>query len=158
MLFWQLEAGTPVGVNQLMYQTGRVIMSLAIIAYTVLPPIVDLTTNTHVFHEGWLPHARMHTVWLLGVTSSVGLLALYFLWLRGGDTRRFNTHLAATLSLLVFGSFFVSAGTMTLYGGALTDVARENTVILGLDGNVLLFSSATVLLLIGWMLCTARAD
>ena len=62
---------------------GKLLMTLSMVAYAVIPPIVDLTTDTHVFHEGWLPHARMHTVWLLGVTSGVGVLAMYLLWVPG---------------------------------------------------------------------------
>ena len=55
--------------------TGRVLMTVATLLYGVLPPLVDLT-ETHVFHPGWTPHARMHMVWLLGTNSAIAVLAL----------------------------------------------------------------------------------
>lgn len=73
---------------------GKLLMSLSIAAYALTPPIVDFTADTYIFHEVWMPHARMHTVWLLGVTLEVGLLALYLLWSPGTD-EKFSANLAA---------------------------------------------------------------
>jgi len=73
---------------------GRLLMSLAIGIYAFIPPFADLATDTHVFHNDWVPHARMHTVWLLGISSSLGLVALYLLWLRKNDPL-FNSNIAA---------------------------------------------------------------
>lgn len=70
---------------------GRVLMTVATLCYGVLPLLVDLT-ETHVFHPGWTPHARMHMVWLLGTNSAIAVLALYCLWLY-----RTNAHSACSL-------------------------------------------------------------
>jgi hypothetical protein len=129
---------------------GKLLMSLSIVAYAVIPPIVDLTTDTHVFHADWMPHARMHTVWLLGVTSGVGLLALYLLWSPGSDVK-FRTNIAAFLSIIVFGSFYVSAFTISFYGGSLSDMSGGvQKGPLGIDANLFTFTLAAILLLIGW--------
>ncbi len=135
-----------------MNTVGKILMTVAIGIYAFIPPLADLATDTHVFHHGWLPHARMHTVWLLGITCSVGLLALYLLWGRKKDSS-FNINFAFTLSTCVYGSFFLSAVTSPLYGGALSDEqGGVGHQMLGLDVNVIAFSLASLLLCIGWVL------
>mgnify|MGYP000116360685 FL=1 len=135
-----------------MSTVGKILMTVAIGIYSFIPPLADLATDTHVFHDGWMPHARMHTVWLLGITSSVGLLALYLLWGRKKDPS-FNINFAFILSICVYGSFFLSAITTHLYGGALSDEhGGVGHQMLGLDVNVIAFSLASLLLCVGWYL------
>jgi len=137
----------------MMNTVGKWLMSLAIGVYAFIPPLADLATDTHVFHTDWVPHARMHTVWLLGVSSSLGLVALYLLWLRNNEPV-FNINIAALLSLCVYGPFFISALTARLYGGELTDaVGGVEDHLLGFDINLFVFSLATLLLGLGWALC-----
>jgi hypothetical protein len=136
-----------------MNKLGRILMTLAIAVFTFVPPLADLATETHVFHPGWMPHARVHTVWLLGLTSSVGLLALYLLWCRKVDFY-FGENLAGVLGAIVYGSFFLSGLTAGLYGGALSD--HEGGIahsIIDLDLNVLTFGVATLFLCTGWGIC-----
>jgi len=128
-------------------------MTLAIAVFTFIPPLADLATDTHVFHPGWMPHAKVHTVWLLGLTSGVGLLALYFLWFRKLDSN-FGENLAGGLGAIVYGSFFLSGLTMGFYGGALSDhEGGIGETVMGLDLNVFVFSLATIVLCAGWSLC-----
>lgn len=125
-------------------------MTLSISIFTFIPPLADLATDTHVFHPGWMPHARVHTVWLLGLTSSIGLLALYFLWVRKVDSY-FNVNLAGTLGVTVYGSFFLSSLTAGLYGGSLSDHGGGiEQSILGFDLNVFTFGLALMGLGAGW--------
>jgi hypothetical protein len=132
---------------------GKILMTVAIAVFTFIPPLADLATETHVFHPGWMPHARVHTVWLLGLTSSVGLLALYFLWFRKVDTC-FGEDLAGVLGAVVYGSFFLSGLTSGLYGGALSDSEGGiGQTIIGLDLNVFTFGVATIVLCAGWVFC-----
>ena len=127
-------------------------MSLAIAVYTFIPPAVDLITDTHVFHADWMPHARMHTVWLLGVTSGVGLIALYLLWSSGANGR-FRTNLAGLLSAVVFGAFYLSASTISLYGGSLSDMSGGvEKGPFGIDANLFTFTAAAAVLAVGWIL------
>jgi len=127
-------------------------MTLAIVAYTFVPPLVDLLTDTHVFHPQWSPHARMHTVWLLGVTSGIGLLALVLLW-RADQTSHSRIHLAGLLSAIVFGAFFLSASTVSLYGGALTDLSGGvEAGPFGIDANLFTFAASSAVLALGWLM------
>jgi hypothetical protein len=126
-------------------------MSLAIAVYTFIPPAVDLITDSHVFDADWMPHARMHTVWLLGVTSGVGLIALYLLW-SSGENGRFRTNLAGLLSAVVFGAFYLSASTISLYGGSLSDMSGGvGKGPFGIDVNLFTFTAATAVLAVGWI-------
>ena len=128
-------------------------MTVAIAIFTFIPPLVDLLTDSHVFHEEWLPHARMHTVWLLGLTSGVGLLSLHLLWFRRIDPV-FSTNIAGVLGSCVYGAFFLSAATTGLYGGALSDiVGNAESGPFGFNGNVFTFSMASILLVVGWVIC-----
>lgn len=137
---------------------GKFLMTIAIGIFTFIPPLADLATETHVFHEGWLPHARMHTVWLLGVTSSIGLVSLYYLWIRKRE-ERLNINLAGALSCCVYGAFFLSASTTQLYGGRLSDIAGAAADgPFGINGNVFAFTAASVLLLSGWAPCARREN
>lgn len=132
---------------------GKVIMTLAIAIYTFIPPLVDLTTESHVFHEGWMPHARMHTVWLLGITTGIGLISLYFLWVRQTE-KAFGTNLAGVLSGLVYGAFFLSAATTSFYGGALSDlIGGVEKGPFGIDSNLFTFGITSLVLFLGWITC-----
>ena len=129
-------------------------MSLGVAVFTILPPVMDLMTKTHVFHEGWLPHARLHAVWLIGVTTGIGLISLYFLWLRKTDPR-FNINLAGLLSSIVLGTFFLSVFSAPLYDGAVVPIDRAvNAGPFGFDGNAFVFGIATLLLILGWIVST----
>jgi len=124
-------------------------MTAAILVFTLIPPLVDLITDTHVFHPGWTPHARVHTVWLLGLASAVGVLALFLLWIREKDPV-FNFNLAFVLALIVYGAFFLAGSTRSLYGGAMTDDGGLSSGPFGFDPNTFVFSIATVVLIVGW--------
>lgn len=133
---------------------GRVLMTLATLIYGVLPPFVDLT-ETHVFHPEWTPHSRLHMVWLLGTNSAIAFLALYFLWFHKVN-RAFGVRLAGILGLCVFGGFWLSATSTSLYGGSLSDKGGVPP-ILGMDANILIFSLALFILLTGWFLARLRS-
>jgi hypothetical protein len=132
---------------------GRILMTLATFMYGAIPPFVDLT-ETHVFHPEWTPHSRMHMVWLLGTNTSIAVLALYFLWFHKAS-RAFGVRLAGILGLCVYGGFWLSVLTVSLYGGALSDKGGVPP-IMGMDTNVVVFLSAVLILLAGWFLARAR--
>lgn len=131
------------------FMLGRIIMTIATLMYGVIPPFVDLT-ETHVFHPDWTPHARMHMVWLLGTNTSIAVLALYFLWLHQ-SSRPLGVRLAGVLGLCVYGGFMLSASTISIYGGSLSDRGGVPP-IMGMDANIIAFSLALLLLLVGWSL------
>ena len=131
---------------------GKILMTLAIGVFTVIPPLVDLGTPTHVFHPEWTPHARVHMVWLLGMASSIGLLAIYLLWIRQREPA-FNVNLAFVLGLCAYGGFFLAAATRGLYDGAMTDSGGLEPGPFGFDPNTFSFTIATAALISGWLLC-----
>ena len=133
---------------------GRIIMTLATLMYGVIPPLVDLT-ESHVFHPDWMPHARMHMVWLLGTNTAIAGVAIYLLWLHKSGLA-VGVHLAGVLGLCVYGGFMLSAFTTPLYGGSMSDAGGMPPVF-GVDANILAFSSALSLLLFGWFLA-GRSD
>ncbi len=132
---------------------GLVMMTIAILVYSVIPPMVDLITDTHVFHPDWPAHARFHTVWLLGTTSAVGLFAIYLLWGSGDDTNM-AIRIAGTLSVCILGTFMMSVMSMPLYGGALSDVGGVGPTVGGLDANLVVFTVDLGVLLYGWYLAS----
>lgn len=132
---------------------GQVLMTLATLIYGVIPPFVDLT-ETHVFHSEWTPHSRMHMVWLLGTNSALAVVALYFLWLHKVD-RAFGIRLAGILGLCVYGGFILSASTISLYGGALSDQGGVSP-LMGMDANVVVFGFALLILIVGWFMARPR--
>ena len=139
---------------------GVILMTIPIVQYTIVPPMADLLGTTHVFNEAWTSHARFHTVWLLCTTSSIGLLALYFLWFYQ-DESNFGINLAGVLSCIVLGSFMLSAATTSLYGGALSDAVSEggvaqNALGLGLNTNLVIFVCDAIFLFLGWPLTRSR--
>ena len=124
-------------------------MTVATLMYGIIPPIVDLT-ETHVFHPDWMPHARMHVVWLLGTNTAISMVALYFLWLRKTN-RAFGVRISGVLGLCVYGGFMLSAFTASLYGGSMSDKGGVPP-IMGIDANIFAFSLALLILLVGWLL------
>jgi hypothetical protein len=128
---------------------GRVLMSLATSIYGFVPLVVDFT-ETHVFHPDWTGHARFHAVWLLASLSFVAAASLHFIWARETNSH-YKLHLAGFLGASAFGSFFVSAATMVLYGGSLNDHGDVHKVM-GVDANLAVFVAAFVVLLVGWFL------
>ena len=133
---------------------GRILMTVATLIYGVIPPFVDLT-ETHVFHQDWTPHSRMHMVWLLGTNSSLAVIALFFLWLYKKD-RAFGIRLAGLLGLCVYGGFMLSAATTSLYGGSLSDKGGVPP-IMGMDANIFGFSLGLLVLVLGWILSRTRS-
>jgi hypothetical protein len=124
-------------------------MSFATLIYGLLPPFVDFG-STHVFHPDWTPHSRMHMVWLLGTNAAVAVLALYLLWFHKARNT-LGVRLAGLLGVCVYGGFLLAASTSPLYGGALSDGGGVPPVM-GLDANVVVFSFALLILLVGWFL------
>jgi hypothetical protein len=132
---------------------GLLLMTVATLVYGIIPPLVDLT-ETHVFHHDWTPHSRMHMVWLLGTNSLISITSLYFLWLHKSD-RLFGVRLAGILGICVYSGFWLSAASMSLYNGSLSDKLGVPT-FMGIDGNVITFSLALLILLSGWYLARKK--
>ncbi len=136
---------------------GKWLMTVGIGIFTVIPPIVDILTPTHIFNPDWVPHARFHTMWAIISASSVGALALWFLW-RGPAQQSVRTHIAGAIGACVLGSFMLATATMSLYGGSLSDVKDLRSSVGGIDVslNLVTFGVALMLILAGWRIAAAR--
>lgn len=132
---------------------GKWLITVGIGIFTIIPPIVDILTPTHIFNATWVPHARFHTIWGIISASSIGLLALWFLW-RGPGQQSVRTHIAGAMGACVLGSFMVATATMSLYGGSLSDVKDLRSSVGGLDAslNLVTFGVALMMILAGWRL------
>lgn len=133
-----------IGNQRRMKKIAAILLSISAIQFGFVPPIVDLTVS-HVFHPDWPPHARFHMVWLLAIGSTLATYVLISLWVQPNEQK--SRH-ASIIGCIVLAGFFASAFAQTSYGGSLSDL-DEPIQILGIDGNVVAFSIAAVLQIIG---------
>ncbi len=126
---------------------GLVLMSIAILQYGIIPIFADFN-RSHATNPYWTSHARFHLVWQVFTTTSLAIVALWFLWSPDVE-RSFGICIAAILSSCIIGSFFLSALVRKWYGGALSDVKGGLAKIGNIDLNLINFSLATALLVIG---------
>lgn len=126
-------------------QTIRIIFTVLIVVYAVLPIIAELNA-THVVNPDWPGHARLHNFWLIVQNTLLGLLALYLLWIQSS---RENLLIAGLIGTIIFGSFLIAGLTAPLYGGSLTDPGAEVVVVQGVDINVYVIGLSFVISLVG---------
>ncbi len=141
-----------------MLNFARLLLTLAALQYSVAPLLVDLSPS-HVFHADWPPHARFHMTWQLTIICGCALYVLALLWLPLGNLAN-RLRYACVPGFIVLGGFFVTAASMSLFGGALAD-PNHQVLILGLDGNLFAFSIALTLQVVGTLLIwqqTAHTD
>ncbi len=131
---------------------GITLMTVAITQFTVVPLFADLN-RTHAANPAWPGHARNHLVTQVLTTSSLGMLALFFLW---GDRvgRDLGICLAMIFSLAALLPFFASTLSSRLFGGEIMPERQGLGLVhfAGIEGNILNFGSALVLLIIGRLL------
>ncbi|MBT4740627.1 MAG: hypothetical protein HN793_11095 [Rhodospirillaceae bacterium] len=120
----------------------RILLTISALAYGFTPALVDLGDG-HIFNDLWAPHARFHGVWLLSTLAAMGAWVLILCWHKSGRAvDRLRT--ASVLGLIALGTFFVATFAMGAYGGSLSDEVGEG-LILGLNGNVVVFAIALVI-------------
>ncbi len=135
-----------------MSSLGMIVMTIAILQYTVIPLFADLN-RTHAANPDWPGHARNHLVTQVLTTSALGVLALYFLW-SGRVGRELGICLAMLLSGAALGPFFISSIAAPLFGGQITPT-REGLgmiTIAGVEGNLANFGLSAILLATGRLL------
>ena len=128
---------------------GLVLITIAILQFTVIPLFADLN-RSHAANPEWPGHARNHLVTQVLTTSSLGALALYFLW-SGRFAPDLRICLAMLCSLAALAPFFISTLATPLFGGEImpqrTGLGRVRFA--GIEGNVANFSVSLALLISG---------
>lgn len=129
-----------------MAHSAKIITGIIALFLLIVPNVADWS-HTHIYHEAWTGHARLHTVWQLMMQSALALTALYLLM-------KNQVKEAAFLNLLVLGGFFAALGLMQLglVDASLTDMTDGQGRIAGIDGNLLAFSVLLPLQLIALLL------
>ena len=128
---------------------GKILMTVAILQFTIIPLIADLN-RSHATNPAWPGHARNHLIVQVLTTSAIGLLALFFLW-SGRVEQTLGICIATMLAAAALVPFFVSVIARPLFGGELMP-ARIGIVQIHLgqiEGNLLNFGSAAALFVAG---------
>jgi hypothetical protein len=102
-----------------MQTIARILLTLTVLGYGLATIKADFN-KTHATNPKWTPHARFHVVWQILSYSGVGLVALYLIWVDGPNPIE-RLYLAAALSVAIYGAFFVTVFSRSLFGGALYD-------------------------------------
>jgi hypothetical protein len=133
-----------------MHLTGKILLTLATLMYSLVPPVVDLN-RTHATNPLWVSHARFHVVWQTMIMLGIGILSIYLLWFT--DTgRNFSINLAFILGLIVLGSFLINVGAKKLYAGTLSDPNGVPPIFKNVDANLFFFTLAFAILLAGYII------
>ena len=133
---------------------GKILMTLATLAYGVFPLFMDIS-HSHVLNPDWTGHARLHNVWLLGITSGLGAWSLWLLW--GVKHNPLASIRQAGLNgLIVFGAFLLAVSTSSLYGGSIVVPIDGQETSEGAYGNVIAFSISLAILIVGWCLAEKK--
>ena len=126
---------------------GLVLMTIAILQFTVIPLFADLN-RSHAANPAWPGHARSHLVTQVLTTSSLGVLALYFLW-SGRFAPELRVCLAMLCALTALAPFFISTLATPLFGGQIMRTGLGRVRFARIEGNVANFSLSLVLLISG---------
>ena len=92
---------------------SRIMISL-IAVFTAVSPFAADFNETHVYNPAWPPHAKFHNGQTMTFGFVLGILAMYFLWLRKASTPLENLKLATIFSSL----YWVAMAPAILFPGA----------------------------------------
>ncbi len=113
----------------------KIAISFCVVLYAIVVPFLEINA-THVFNPDWTPHVRIHEVWQLITNSSIGILCLYWSWVKK------ETLKAAILSLIITGGFLVAFLMRSSYGGSMKYLDGSEKTILGVNIGLLGFGVA----------------
>lgn len=117
---------------------SRLFSTLAILLFALAVPLLEVNA-THVFNPDWPAHARLHEVWQLITNSALGVVALWWVWVRG------DVRLPALLTLLVTGGFLAAYLLRSSYGGSMVHSDGSEKLLFGLSIGVVGFGTAVAL-------------
>ncbi len=129
---------------------SRLFSTLAILLFALAVPLLEVNA-THVFNPDWPAHARLHEVWQLITNSALGVVALWWVWVRG------DVRLPALLTVLVTGGFLAAYLLRSGYGGSMVLSDGSEKLVLGLSIGVVGFGAAMTFSLIAVLLDRRRS-
>ena len=133
---------------------GKILMTVATLSYGLLPLFMDIS-HTHVLNPDWTGHARLHNVWLIGITAGLGLWSLWLIW-GVKDNPLASIRQACLNGVIVLGAFLLAVFTSPLYGGSIVVPVDGQVPTEGVYGNVIAFSISLLLMIIGWFLAERK--
>lgn len=116
----------------------KLLITVCIALYAVGVPILEIN-ETHVFNPDWTPHARIHEVWQLITNSTLGVIALWWLW------KAQRVIPSAIISLIVTGGFLLAFTMQDLYGGSMKYLDGSEKTLFDVNIGVLGFGLAVLL-------------
>jgi len=128
---------------------AKILITLGLSAAALIPLTVDFGPS-HIASEQWSPHARFHLTWaLLGNLFALPIL-LFAVWSGLHGTGR-SVRLVAFLGMASMAGFFTASAFRENLGAALHDPGHQH-LMLGMDGNSVIFAIIFAVLLIGVLL------
>jgi len=131
--------------------TQKILVTFCILLYVVGVPYLEIN-STHVFNPDWTPHARIHEVWQLTTNACIGMLCLWFIWVKD------RLIYSALLSLFITGGFLFAFAIKGLYGGSMIYLDGSEKTLLGFNIGLIGFGLAVALLLISIFLELRRQN
>jgi len=98
---------------------ARGLLTLTTAGWAFATVLADFN-KTHATNPKWTPHARFHVVWQISSYVGFGFVALAMIWWPGSLATE-RLYLAAFMSAIAYGAFFVALLTMPIYGGKVAD-------------------------------------
>jgi hypothetical protein len=128
---------------------GMALMTIGILQFTIIPLFADLN-RSHAANPDWPGHARNHLVTQVLTTSSLGLIALYFMW-SGRVSFDLGICIAMICSAAALAPFFISALASPLFGGQLmpTRSGLGRIHFARIEGNAANFGASAAMLVMG---------
>ncbi len=132
-----------------MTRTTQILLTLTAIQFGIIPLFADINAS-HLFHEGWLPHARFHTAWAITVGACFAIYVLLLIW-TPSDNRGTRLRYASVPGCIFFGAFLAVYLVQDSFGGALADV-EDAPAIAGINANLFAFSIAAIVQVLATLL------
>lgn len=123
---------------------ARILLTLSALEF--FGPAVRDLSDSHVLNETWVPHARLHMAWFVGVLVLSGLVNLHLIW--GRRSGAAGLRMSAIWQACVLGGFWIALLARNLYGGSLIEPGHH-VEILGVEENLLGFSALSLIWLAG---------
>lgn len=134
---------------------AKILVTLAMALYAFLPPLIDFGSS-HIASDLWSPHARFHLTASLWANILAFPVLMYVVWGALHGTGR-SVRLVAFLGMAYTLGFMVAGAMRGHIGADYHDPGREK-LILGVDGNLLVFGLIFTTLLIAVLFSIRRAE